>query len=153
MLKNSKLKKLKKLKRARGLEHLHDFHGISPENIAAEIRTRGGIEALASLAAEENPRRPKDQSNGGKGVTSKSSSKSGSSAVEDPDEERTSEDPDDDFGDDSESPRVNDRAANDGDTLLVSISAELRSKLQAIKVGRRVKVIGVRAEKADWISV
>jgi hypothetical protein len=59
-------------KLARGLEHLHDFHGISPENIAAEIRTRGGIEALASLAAEEI-HHPSSTSSGGVSISSSAS--------------------------------------------------------------------------------
>jgi hypothetical protein len=45
-------------KRARVLDHLHDFHGISPKKIPAQIRQRGGIEAIIRLAAKENPRRP-----------------------------------------------------------------------------------------------
>jgi hypothetical protein len=49
-------------KRARVLDHLHDFHGIVPKNIAAEIRERGGIEAIIRLAAEEDPLRPKTSS-------------------------------------------------------------------------------------------
>ena len=42
-------------KRARGLEHLHDFHGISTENIAAEIRTCGGIEATREFGGQGKP--------------------------------------------------------------------------------------------------
>ena len=35
--------------------------------------------------------------------------------------------------------------------ISVSISPELRTKLQNIKAGRRVKLIGVRADKTDWV--
>jgi hypothetical protein len=66
-------------KRARVLDHLHDFHGILPRNIAVEIRERGGIEAVIRLAAEEDPLRPKTSSDAEKeshkkaGTTLKSS--------------------------------------------------------------------------------
>jgi hypothetical protein len=57
---DAKSENAKKLawKRARVLDHLHDFHGVPVEKIAAEIRKRGGVEAVVRLAAKENPRRP-----------------------------------------------------------------------------------------------
>jgi hypothetical protein len=61
---NPKSENAKKLawKRARIGEHLLDFHGIPVDRIAEEIRKRGGFEAVASLAAKENPLRRKSES-------------------------------------------------------------------------------------------
>jgi hypothetical protein len=61
---NAKSENARKLawKYVRILEHLHDFHRIPIEEIPAEIRDRGGIEAVVRLAAEENPLRQIDES-------------------------------------------------------------------------------------------
>jgi hypothetical protein len=135
-------------KRARGLDHLHDFHGIPPEDIAAEIRKRGGIEAIARIAAEEDPRRQKSESdveNGGKTKTGKATSgkephrplKAASA-----DEHVSGEDSNDEPDDEPDSSTVDDG------TMLVGISADLSAELKAVAGGEPVKLIGTRT--GDW---
>jgi hypothetical protein len=130
-------------KRARGLDHLHDFHGIPPEDIAAEIRKRGGIEAVARIAAEEDPRRQKSESdvgNGGKAKTGKATSgkephrplKAASA------DELAGVDQDDDPGD-----KPGSSTLDDG-TMLVGINGALRAELEEVAEGESVELIVTR---------
>lgn len=136
-------------KRARVLDHLHDVHGIPPEEIADAIRSRGGIEAIAKEAVKENPRRPKAE---------KGKEKASSAAKKNPFKSANAHK--ESAGDDVDGAEDWDAAGDDADPpggedsqIAVSISPDLHTKLHAIKVGRRVKLIGVRAEKADWVDV
>jgi hypothetical protein len=136
-------------KRARVLNYLHDFHGISPKNIAVEIRERGGIEAIIRLAAEEDPLRPKSSSDDEKesdkktGATLKSRGGSKSST----DYESSSAD-DDESGNKTKSSRGRGHTASDDhDTLRVSIDQCLRRKLLGLAVGKLGKLIGLRTDE------
>jgi hypothetical protein len=129
-------------KRARALDHLHDYHRVLPKNIATEIRARGGIEAVANLAAKEDPRRSKAQSEMNAASKSK---KRGLRGIERRDEERP-DDLDGELVGNSDWPPGNDDADDDDDMVPISLGLDLRTKLQAIEVGRRVKLIGIRSE-------
>jgi hypothetical protein len=139
-------------KRARVLDHLHDDHAIPPGEIADAIQSRGGLEAVATSAAQENPRRSKTgggTKNGGKTISSikKNPFKSANAHKE-------STGNDADGAEDWDAPGDDDDPSGGEDSqIAVSISPDLRTKLHAIKVGRRVNLIGVRAEKADWVDV
>jgi hypothetical protein len=156
---NAKSENAKKLawKYARILEHLHDFHQIPIDDIPAEIRDRGGIEAVVRLAAEENPiRQKKDESNTKKGDhIGKPNCKFGSKKVS-PKLPKSAAADKSSFGDDTddESNKKADASgacghtgSDDYDTLRVSIDHRLRRKLLGLAVGRRVKLIGIRTDE------
>jgi hypothetical protein len=129
-------------KRARGLDHLHDFHGIPPEDIAAEIRKRGGIEAVARIAAEEDPRRQKsenDVGNGGKTRTGRATSGKGphrplKAASANEYVSDSNDEPDDE----------QDSSTLEEGTLLVRINDDLIAELKKVAVGEPVELIGTR---------
>jgi hypothetical protein len=161
---NAKSENAKKLawKYARILEHLHDFHQIPIHDIPAEIRDRGGIEAVVRLAAEENPIRQKDESDTKKDDyigkqkcklgSKKLSAKLPKSAVVD----RSSfdDDTDDESNVKADASGASGRTGSDDyDTLRVSIDHRLRRKLLGLAVGRRVKLIGIRTDEGGQGSV
>jgi hypothetical protein len=142
-------------KRARVLEHLHDYHGVSPGDIAEEIRRRGGIEAVARLAAKEDPRRRKseeDTGHGGQTKTRPAAMPSGKAelakrppralSAASADENMTGEDSNDEAEDKLDSPAL------EKGTMLVGISGDLRDELKEVTEGERVKLIGTRT--GDW---
>jgi hypothetical protein len=132
-------------KRARVLDYLHDFHGIPPEDIAAEIRKRGGIEAVARLAAEEDPLRPKSKSDAEKIDGTKAGFGKGPRAhikSASADEHVSGANLDDDLDDNADSSTLEEG------TMLVRISGDLRAKLEEVGEGKPAKLIGTRA--GDW---
>ena len=140
---DAKSENAKKLawKRARVVEHLHDFHGVPVGKIAAEIRKRGGVEAIARLAAEEDPLRPKSKSDAKKkGGTSARSGKgprrplTAASADEHISGEDSNDEPDDEPG----------SSTLEEGTLLVRMNADLIAELKEVAVGEPVELIGKR---------
>lgn len=134
-------------KRARVLDYLYDVHAISTEKIADEIRSRGGIEAIAKEAMKENPRRPKAQNEKAASAANKSPFKSTNAHRES-------------ASDDTNGAEDWDALSNKGhqrggehSQIAVHISAALRAKLLAVKSTRRVRMIGVRVDTDDWLDV
>jgi hypothetical protein len=127
-------------KGARVLDYLYDVRKIPLDNIAQEIREQGGIEKILKIAAEEDPRREEvnetDEEEAAK-PSRETPNKHGLGRKGKPEnkEPDTSED------------------STEESEIAVSISPDLRTKLDGIKIGRRVKLIGVRAEQADWLDV
>jgi hypothetical protein len=136
-------------KRARVLDHLHDVHGIPPEEIADQIRSRGGIESIAKEAIKENPRRPKAEKRKEKesSAAKKNPFKSANARKESTDDDVDGAEDWDAPGDDADPP------GGDDSQIAVRISPALRAKLLAIKPNRRVKMIGVRIDADDWPDV
>jgi len=136
-------------KRARVLDYLYDVHAISPEMIADEIRSRGGIEAIAKDAMKEKPRRPKAE----KGKEKAKSATAKRSLVKSASAEKLSFN---DEADDWDAPIPDsgrDRLGGEDTEIKVRISPELRAKLMAIKADRRVKLISVRIDTDDCLDV
>jgi hypothetical protein len=160
---NARSENAKKLawKYARILEHLHDFHQIPIDDIPAEIRDRGGIEAVVRLAAEENPIRLKDESNTKKDAymgkqnrkfgSKKLSSKVPKSAVVN----RSSfdDDTDDESNEKADASGASGNTGSGDDRMLVSIDHHLRRKLLDLAVGKRGKLIGIRTDEGGQGTV
>ena len=127
-------------KRACVLDFLYDTHNVLPKNIPEEIRKRGGLEAIARLAAKVTPRRATDDGDG-KGSKSKSSASAESDVVkESKGDQRT---PGDELHDDSNSKRAAGPAGGGDDRLTIRIRRRLRKKLFALPLETPVKLIGI----------
>lgn len=132
-------------KGARVLDYLYDVREISLDNIAQEIREQGGIEKILKIAAEEDPRREE---------ANETDEEENEAHQEEEAEPSCGKPKKRGLGPKSETkaPDISEDSSEQSE-IAVSISPELRTKLDAIKVGRRVKLIGVRAEQADWVDI
>jgi hypothetical protein len=138
-------------KRARVLDFLYDTHQVLPKNIPEEIRKRGGIEAIARLAAKVTPRRATGDGDGkgkGKGSKSKSSASAESDVVKETDDNQRNTG--DELSDDSKSKRANGHAGGDDDRLTIRISRRRRKKLYSLPVETSVKLVGFLTNGNGW---
>jgi hypothetical protein len=136
---------------ARVAEFLYDVKKVPINQIAERIRKLGGIEKIVRLAAEENPRQLKDPGGIKKGGKASSAVKKKSLKFAKARKESTGDDADgaddwDALGD------VDDAPGGEDSQIAVRINPALRTKLLAIEVKRRVKVIGVRIDADDRLD-
>jgi hypothetical protein len=125
-------------KGARVLDYLYDIKKVPLNKLASKIRKLGGIEKIVKIAAEKDPRR-KAESEAGRETEKPSRQKKknrlgrlGRFKAETPDLPQYS-------SEDSE--------------IVISISPELRKKLDAMNTEQRVKLICARSDKSGWIDV
>jgi hypothetical protein len=124
---------------ARIAEFLYDFKKVPINQLAEQIQKLGGIEKIVRLAAEKDPRQLKDpggiKEKGGKvGKGPRRPVKAASA-----DEHISGADQDDDPDD-----KAGSSTLEEG-TMVVSISGDLRAKLEEVAKGEPVKLVGTRS--------
>ena len=125
-------------KRGRVIEFLHD-QGIKISKIAAEIQSRGGIEAVLKQAAEQKPRRDKVHSDTKNSVKKRETVVAKSSHKQDRDESDSAN---------TGLPATTRR--NDGQVVMpVLVNLSDRDMLVGPPVGSRVKIFATRINQKD----
>jgi hypothetical protein len=122
-------------KEARALDYLIEIEEVEPDDIAAEIEKRGGIEKIAKAAAQQDPRRPKVKlgKKEAKPALQKKLKKQSSLP--------TVEDEDDDWSLDS-----NGAGAGDLTTITVQVHPSQLSDILGLKKGQRMTWICSRVD-------
>jgi hypothetical protein len=136
---------------ARVAEFLYGIKKVPINQIAEQIRKLGGIEKIVRLAAEKDPRQLKDPGGIKKGGKASSAVKKKLLKFAKARKESTGDDADGAVDWDAPAD-VDDLPGGEDSQIAVRISPALRTKLLAIKVKRRVKVIGVRIDADDRLD-
>jgi hypothetical protein len=139
---NSDSKRKLAWKRGRVIEFLHS-QGIKIAKIAAEIKSRGGIEAVLKQAVKQQPRRDR------KSVGKKTSAKKSKHLVA---KTRDVEDQDTFDGDDSDSGARSPMTERRNDAQIVVMLPVLmklsdRDLFEELPTGSRVKIVGMRVNR------
>jgi hypothetical protein len=134
-------------KQSRALDYLVYDQGVKPEHVAIEIKQRGGIEAIAKVAAKEKPRR-KRQKTIAKGVSNPTIKQQLAKPSPQVQSEPTE-------SDDWEpiKPAVEKDQGDDITTILLHVSRALKAEIEAISSGRRVKLICTRGDRGTSSAV
>lgn len=139
-------------KGARVLDYLYDIRKIPLDNLAQEIREQGGIEKILKIAAEDDPRREEQNETDQEESEAEQEENEGGQGEEAEPSRRKPKKRGLGAKSENKAPDISEYSSEQSE-IAISISPELRTKLDGIRVGRRVKLIGVRAEKADWVDI